>query len=155
MGFRATGLQPPAAPGAIEADEDDYDAHRLAHGLADTGRDALAEKTYPIEANLDLLHGIDFRKGCFVGQETTSRMKRRGPVKTRLLPVTMDGPAPPAGTEVLAGDLRAGEIVGGRDGRALALLRLDRIEGAQLTAEGRSLRTATPQWLVIEPTSTD
>ncbi|HTK33966.1 MAG TPA: folate-binding protein [Caulobacteraceae bacterium] len=155
LGFRATGLTAPPAPGAAQADEDDYDAHRLALGVADTGRDALAENTYPIEANLDLLHGIDFRKGCFVGQETTSRMKRRGPVKTRLLPVSMDGPAPPPGTEVLAGALRAGEIVGGRDGRALALLRLDRIAGADLTADGRPVRTHAPDWLAGETGTAD
>ncbi len=118
LGFRTVGAAP-SVPDAAEVDEDLYDAHRLAFGLADTGRDALAENTYPIEANLDLLHGIDFKKGCFVGQETTSRMKRRGQVRSRLLPIAVDGPAPASGTEVLAGTLRAGEIVGGRNGRAL------------------------------------
>ena len=150
LGFRAVGLESPPAPGAMAGEEDDYDAHRLALGVADTGRDALAENTYPIEANLDLLHGIDFKKGCFVGQETTSRMKRRGQVKSRLLPVRIEGPAPASGTEVLAGPLRAGEIVGGRDGRALALLRLDRIAGQDLTADGRAVLASTPDWLATE-----
>jgi folate-binding protein YgfZ len=147
LGFRAVGVHPPAAAGALDVDEDAYDAHRLAHGVADTGRDALAENTYPIEANRDLLNGVDFKKGCFVGQETTSRMKRRGQVRSRLLPVGIEGPAPAAGTEVLAGQLRAGEIVGGRDSRALALLRLDRIAGADLTADGRPVRAEIPDWL--------
>ena len=155
LGLRAVGLQTPAAPGAVEADEEDYDALRLAHGVADTGRDALAENTYPIEANLDLLHGIDFKKGCFIGQETTSRMKRRGQIRSRLLPVEMEGPAPTSGTEVLAGTLRAGEIVGGRDGRALALLRLDRIAGQALTADGRTVHATVPDWLADGMTPAD
>jgi folate-binding protein YgfZ len=150
LGFRAVGLEPPPAPGATEVDEAAYDAHRLAHGVVDAGTDALAENTYPIEANLDLLNGIDFQKGCFVGQETTSRMKRRGQVRSRMLPLVLEGPSPEPGTEVLAGALRAGEVVGGRDGRALALLRLDRIEGAELTVEGRPAEVALPDWLQAE-----
>jgi folate-binding protein YgfZ len=128
------------------ATEDDYDAHRLALGVpgpADWGTD----KTYPIEANFDLLNGIDFKKGCFVGQETTSRMKRRGTIKTRMLPIAFDGPPPAFGTEVLAGQLRAGEVLSGRDGRAMALLRLDRIEGADLTADGRAVAVERPEWV--------
>jgi folate-binding protein YgfZ len=128
------------------ATADDYDAHRLALGApgpADWGTD----KTYPIEADFDLLAGIDFKKGCFVGQETTSRMKRRGTIKNRMLPIVFDGPAPAFGTEVLAGDLRAGEVLSGRDGRAMAMLRLDRIEGANLTAGGRPVQVDRPDWL--------
>lgn len=129
-----------------DADEDAYDAHRLALGVpgpADWGQ----ERTYPIEANFDLLAGIDFKKGCFVGQETTSRMKRRGTIKNRMAPIVFDGPPPPFGAEVLAGDLRAGEVLSGRDGRAIALLRLDRIDGADLTVEGRPVRVERPDWL--------
>ena len=133
-------------PQTASATEDAYDAHRLALGVpcpADWGTD----KTYPIEADFDLLAGIDFKKGCFVGQETTSRMKRRGVIKTRMLPIVFDGPPPPFGTEVLAGELRAGEVLSGRDGRAMALLRLDRIEGADLTVDGRPVQVDRPDWL--------
>ena len=115
LGGRGYGAALPAD--ATEADEAAYDAHRLSLGVpgpADWGE----EKTYPIEANFDLLNGIDFKKGCFVGQETTSRMKRRGQIKTRMLPITFDGPPPAFGAEVLTGELRAGEVLGGRDGRA-------------------------------------
>ena len=128
------------------ATEDAYDAHRLALGVpgpADWGID----KTYPIEADFDLLNGIDFKKGCFVGQETTSRMKRRGTIKNRMLPIAFDGPPPAFGAEVLAGTLRAGEVLSGRDGRAMALLRLDRIEGADLTVDGRALTVDWPDWV--------
>jgi folate-binding protein YgfZ len=142
LGWRAFGSC--ATP---DATEDDYDAHRLALGVPDPARDALADKTYPIEANFDLLGGIDFKKGCFVGQETTSRMKRRGQIKNRMLPISFDGPAPAFGAEVLAGTLRAGEVLTGRDGTAMALVRLDRIEGADLTVDGRPIRVERPAWV--------
>lgn len=141
LGWRRYGEVTPEAPGG------DYDAHRLALGVADPLRDMPEDRTYPIEVNLDLLNGIDFRKGCFVGQETTSRMKRRGLIKTRLVPIAFDGPPPPFGAEVLKGELRAGEIRSARDGRALALLRLDRAAGGGLTVEGRAVRLDPPDWL--------
>jgi folate-binding protein YgfZ len=140
------GARAYAADLATSATEDDHDAHRLALGVpgpADWG----ADKTYPIEANFDLLNGVDFKKGCFVGQETTSRMKRRGVIKNRMLPIAFDGPPPAFGTEVLAGELRAGEVLSGRDGRAMALLRLDRVDGADLTVDGRPMSVDWPDWL--------
>lgn len=125
--------------------EADWRANRLALGVPDTA-DWPDDKTYPIEANFDLLNGVDFQKGCFVGQETTSRMKRRGAVKSRMLPIAFDGPAPAFGTEVLNGDLRAGEVLSGTDGMAMALLRLDRIE-EPLTADGRAVAVRRPEWM--------
>ncbi|MDP3174137.1 MAG: folate-binding protein [Phenylobacterium sp.] len=144
LGLRGYGQ---AAPSDAQADDESaYDAHRLALGVpgpADWG----SEKAYPIEADFDLLGGIDFKKGCFVGQETTSRMKRRGQIKTRMAPIAFDGPALPAGAEVLAGDLRAGEVLSGGAGRAIALLRLDRMTTAPLTVDGRAVRVDAPAWL--------
>ena len=125
--------------------EADYDRHRLNLGVpgpADWGEDS----SYPLEADFDLLHAIDFKKGCFVGQETTSRMKRRSAIKSRMLPIDFDGPAPAAGAEILAGTLRAGEVRSGVDGRAMALVRLDRIEGAELTVDGRACAVVRPAW---------
>ncbi len=145
---RATGLGGRRLDGDVESDatENDWQAHRLAAGVPDPAADAPSDKTYPIEANFDLLNGIDFQKGCFVGQETTSRMKRRGAIKTRMLPLAFDGPAPPFGAEVLNGDLRAGEVLSGRDGAAMALLRLDRIDG-ELGVGGRPVSVRRPAWL--------
>ena len=141
LGFRAYGV---AAGDGLDA----YDAHRLnlgAPGSADWGDD----KLYALEADLDLLNAIDFHKGCFIGQETASRMKRRGQVKSRTLPVVFDGPAPAPGSEVRAGEHRAGEILSGRDGRALALLRLDRIEGEALSVDGRPVTVQRPDWVAL------
>ena len=128
------------------ATEDDWNAHRLAVGAPDPSHDA-DEGTYPIEANFDLLNGIDFQKGCFVGQETTSRMKRRGEVKKRMLPLSFEGPAPEVGAELLNGELRAGQVLTGRDGGAMALVRLDRIDGA-LTVDGRPVTVRRPAYLI-------
>ncbi len=139
LGWRGYGVP-------VSGDEAAYNAHVLALGLpapADWGSD----RTYPIEANFDLVNGIDFHKGCYVGQETTSRMKRRGQIKNRMLPVVFEGPAPSPGAEILVGDLRAGEVLCGANGRAMALVRLDRIEGAALSVDGRPVRIERPAWL--------
>jgi folate-binding protein YgfZ len=145
LGWRGYGAEPPT--GATLADEAARDAAKLVLGVpgpADWGSD----KTYPIEANFDLLNGIDFRKGCFVGQETTSRMKRRGQIKSRMLPIAFEGPAPTPGAEVLAGELRAGVVTSVGEGRGIALLRLDRAEGQSLTVDGRPVTVARPAWFL-------
>ena len=145
LGARGYGALPPA--GAVAADEHAYHHHRLTLGVPDPDRDCPSDTTYPIEANFDLLHGIDFQKGCFVGQETTSRMKRRGMIKNRMLPIVFEGEPPAFGAEVLAGERRAGEVLSGQEGRAMALLRLDRIEGASLSVDGRAVEVEWPSYL--------
>jgi len=145
LGFRSYGHSAP--DGATGTDEAAYEAHRFALGLpgpADWGHD----KSYPIEADFDLLGGIDFKKGCFVGQETTSRMKRRGQIKSRMAPIAFEGPPPEPGAGLLAGGLRAGQALSGRNGASMALLRLDRLGVGPLTLEdGRPWRVAWPDWM--------
>jgi hypothetical protein len=149
LGWRGYGAVAPE--GAEAVDEAAYHRHRLALGVPDPEGDCPPETTYPIEANFDLLGGIDFAKGCFVGQETTSRMKRRGQIKNRMLPIAFDGPPPPFGAEVLAGERRAGEVLSGQAGRAMALLRLDRIEDVALSVDGREVSVEWPAYLTREP----
>lgn len=148
LGFRGYGAAAPA--GALMVDEAAYETHRLAAGVpgpADWGHD----KSYPIEANFDLLGAIDFRKGCFVGQETTSRMKRRGTIKNRMAPIAVDGPPPPAGARLLAGELRAGEVSSSSEAGAMALLRLDRLNEGPLTLDdGRPWRIVWPDWMAAD-----
>jgi hypothetical protein len=145
LGFRGYGLAPPA--GAVAVDEATYEAHRLAVGVPGQA-DFAFEPPFPIEANFDLLNGIDFRKGCYVGQETTSRMKRRGTIKSRMAPIAFDGPTPDPGSELLSGTLRAGRMLTGVGGRAMALVRLDRLEAGPLAlADGRPWRLVWPEWL--------
>ncbi len=147
LGWRGYGAE---APDANPTDEAAYDAMRLSLGVPDPARDCPPETAYPIEANFDLLNGIDFQKGCFVGQETTSRMKRRGAIKSRMLPIAFEGPTPAFGAEILAGSLRAGEVHSGAGGRAMALVRLDRIEGASLTVDDRPVTVAQPAYFVAK-----
>ncbi len=145
LGWRGYGAEPPLDAEGV--DEHAYEAHRFTLGLpgaADWGHD----RNYPIEANFDLLGGIDFKKGCFVGQETTSRMKRRGTVKSRMAPIAFDGPSPEPGSGLLSGALRAGQVCSGGEGGAMALLRLDRLGEGPLTLEdGRPWRVDWPDWL--------
>ena len=135
LAFRAWGPEPVPE---TTAGPEDWRRRRLEFGVGDA-EDFDFDRDYPIELNFDLVGGIDFAKGCFVGQETTSRMKRRGQIRTRLLALRFEGPPPPRGAEVLRGDLRAGEVRSGVDGLALALLRLDRLD-VDLTVDGRPVR---------------
>ena len=137
---------------AADSNEDDYNRHRLAVGVPDPTNDAPQDKTYPIEADFDLLNGIDFRKGCFIGQETTSRMKRRGTIKNRMMPLSFNGAPFEFGTEVLNGELRAGQVLSGQDGVVMALLRVDRLDG-DLTVDGRPVRLHRPAWMGEEAPS--
>ncbi len=142
LGWRGYGRE-----GTRDEGEDAYDAHRLLQGVPDPARDCEPDKTFPLEADYDLLSAIDFKKGCYVGQETTSRMKRRSAVKTRMAPVRFEGPAPAPGTPVETGQgLRAGEVLSGREGRALALLRLDRAVSGPLVCDGRAVTLDIPSW---------
>lgn len=141
-GWRFAGPQPPPGGGAQMTSADHF-AARLTLGLPDVAGDGLSDKAYVTEALLDLLNGVDYRKGCFPGQETTSRMKRRGGVRSRVLPLRVEGAVP--GTEVLNGELRAGEVTAAGEGRTLALLRLDRLEGF-LTVDGRPAAVERPPW---------
>lgn len=134
----------------ITSSEDIHDRHRLDHGLPNPDADVPTDGAYPIEADFDVLNGIDFQKGCFIGQETTSRMKRKGGIRKRMLPIDFEGDPPPVGAEVLNGELRAGEVRTGHMGRAIALLRLDRIDG-DLTVDGRPVTVSWPEWLGPRP----
>jgi len=128
-----------------------YDAYRIAAGVPDLARDASAEEVFAGEALLDELNGVDFQKGCFVGQENVSRMKRRATTRKKFCPVKFDGPPPPHGTLVLAGPTELGTIRTGVEGRAIALLRLDRAltATAPLTADGRAVKLDPPPWLIL------
>ncbi|MDC7674560.1 CAF17-like 4Fe-4S cluster assembly/insertion protein YgfZ [Asticcacaulis machinosus] len=139
------GLGLSYAPQTPTADISVWKDYRLTHGLSDPVFDYPREYVYPIDANLDLLEAIDFKKGCFVGQETTSRMKRRGQIKNRILPLKTITDVP-FETEVLNGERRAGEIVASQAPRALGLMRLDRIDG-QLTVNGHAASLDIPDWL--------
>jgi tRNA-modifying protein YgfZ len=121
-----------------------YHARRIAVGVPEGGHDFGWNEVFPHEALYDRLHGVDFAKGCYVGQEIVSRMQHRGTARSRFLPVTASGPLPPMGTEVRAGDALLGTMGSHGDttdgGIGLALLRLDRLRDA--LSAGTPLRAA-------------
>jgi folate-binding protein YgfZ len=116
--------------GFVAAGPDAYDRLRLSLGVPESGRDLMPEKSLLLESGFDELNGIDWNKGCYIGQELTARTKYRGLIKKRLMPVDVTGAMPDAGSLVMWGDDEAGEMRSGRDGIALALLRLDAVEKA-------------------------
>jgi folate-binding protein YgfZ len=144
---RATGIAPLADKGFRASDAVGYDRLRLSLGVPDGSRDLPIEKAILLEAGFDELNGVDWQKGCYVGQELTARTKYRALIKKRLMPVAVEGPLPPPGTPVMAGDQEAGEMRSGRDGIALALLRLEAIgDSNPLTANGAKLTPHKPAW---------
>jgi hypothetical protein len=138
-----------AGDGAAPAD-DAYDALRLSLGVPEFGRDFKSEEVFLLDVNYDALNAVSYKKGCFVGQEVTSRMKRKGEIRRRTLVV--EGPGLAAGAPVLAGDGSIGEILSVRGDRGLALIRLDRLAearaaGTPLAAGGAPLRIDIPAYL--------
>jgi len=137
--------------GASLVDAGEYEAHRIGLGVPQGGSDFAYGDAFPHEADMDQLGGIDFAKGCYVGQEVVSRMEHRGTARTRTVPVRYDGPAPAAGTAVMAGDRPVGTFGSAAGGRALALLRLDRVsealaQGQPLAAGGVAVHPVKPDW---------
>jgi len=131
--------------GFLPAMPADYDALRLSLGVPDGSRDLPVEKALLLESGFDELNGVDWKKGCYMGQELTARTKYRGLVRKRLLPVTIDGPPPPPGTPVMLGDKEAGEMRSAAGDRGLALLRLDSLDG-ELRAGDARLTPHRPDW---------
>src|SRR5262249_37257324 len=136
-----------ARVGLVPGEAADYDRLRLSPGVPDGSRDLPVEKAILLENGFDELHGIDWQKGCYMGQELTARTKYRGLVRKRLLPVEIEGPAPPAGTPVMAGDKEAGEMRSAAGDRGLAMLRPDSLgDGVELRAGGARLTPHRPDW---------
>lgn len=132
------------------ADASAYHDKRVALGIPDGGKDYVYLDTYPHEADMDQLNGVDFKKGCFIGQEVVSRMERKTTPRTRVVPVRFES-APFPGVEIKAGDKPAGHMGSGANGKGLAKVRLDRIhdalqKGEKITAGGIELSLEKPAW---------
>jgi folate-binding protein YgfZ len=138
--------------GFVASDAASYDRHRLALGIPDGARDLVPDKALLMESGFDELNGIDWQKGCYMGQELTARMKYRALVKKRLLPVAIEGGDTAPGTTITQDGNEAGEMLSTRDGRGLALLRLDAVEaarknGADLKAGAALIKPERPGWM--------
>ena len=145
--------------GAELVDSAAYDAHRIASGIPRGGLDFMYGDAFPHETNMDRLHGVDFDKGCYVGQEVVSRMQHRGTARTRTLRVMLDGPSPEPGAAILAGDKPIGTMGSTAGPHGLALIRIDRAAdalqaGVPLTAGGLAIRLVEPGDLSTSPKQT-
>jgi tRNA-modifying protein YgfZ len=129
-----------------------YNSHRLALGIPDGELDIGVNEHFPHEANLDLLNGVSFSKGCYVGQEVVSRMQHRGTARSRMLPVTCDGTPPAKGTAITSGDQQVGTMLSSQGSRAMTLIRLDRLAEAQapLLSAGVRIQAHKPEWMSVD-----
>jgi folate-binding protein YgfZ len=139
--------------GADLVDSTAYDAHRIASGVPRGGLDFTYGDAFPHETNMDRLHGVDFDKGCYVGQEVVSRMQHRGTARTRTVRILLEDFSPEPGTTILAGDKVVGTLGSTAAPNGLALIRVDRAAdalaaGTPLTSGGLAIRLADPDDLL-------
>ena len=137
--------------GATLSDAKSYEAHRIALGAPRGGLDFNYNDAFPHEADMDQLNGVDFEKGCYVGQEVVSRVEHRGTARKRVLPVTYEDFAPEAGVVVKVGDAEVGVMGSSAQGRGLAMLHLGRVGAALAAGEpilsgGIALHPSKPAW---------
>jgi len=146
--------------GCAEATEGDYHAFRVRQGVPEGGRDYAFGDTFPHEALFDQLNGVDFEKGCFVGQEVVSRMEHRGTARKRIVPVESETPLPAPGTGIEAGGVPIGSLGSVSGPKGLALVRLDRVadalaRGETITAGGVSLVVRRPAFAKFDMPAMD
>jgi folate-binding protein YgfZ len=135
--------------GAALVGAEDYEAYRIALGVPRGGLDFAYGDAFPHEADMDQLGGVDFAKGCYVGQEVVSRIDHRGIARTRAVALRYDGATPESGAPITAGERQVGTMGSAARGRGIALIRLDRVaeaEPASLTAGGIPIRLVKPDW---------
>jgi hypothetical protein len=128
-----------------------YEVHRIALGVPRGGTDFTYGDTFPHEADMDQLAGVDFDKGCYVGQEVVSRVEHRASARSRIVPIAYDDYAPGSGLPVMAGEKEIGTLGSTAKGRGLAMMRLDRLAdaqaaGAPITCGNIPIRVVKPDW---------
>jgi tRNA-modifying protein YgfZ len=140
-----------ATLGATIVTAAEYEAHRIALGVPRGGSDFSYGDSFPHESDMDQLGGVDFTKGCYIGQEVVSRIEHRGVARARVVPLRYDATAPEPGSAVLAGNREVGTMGSSSGGHGLALIRLDRAaeaiaSGEMLTVGGVPIRLVKPDW---------
>jgi folate-binding protein YgfZ len=143
-----------AARGCIDAPLAAYDALRLELGVPDGSRDLIVDRALLLENGFDELNGVDWQKGCYMGQELTARTKYRALIRKRLFPVRIEGALPAPGTSIYQDGQEVGELRSGSGSRALAMLRLDAVKGGQkLTAGDVGVLPEIPAWMRLPETA--
>ena len=154
LGYRLIGARTDLQ--AIGGDPSAYHARRIALAVPEGGKDFAYNDAFPHEVLMDQLGGVDFRKGCYVGQEVVSRMEHRGTARTRIVPVSYEGGfSAIEGIDVVAGDRVIGRTGSQSHGSGLAMLRLDRLAdalatGTPVTAGGIGLTASKPPYATFD-----
>jgi folate-binding protein YgfZ len=153
----ALGARWAAPAGSVKTDAAaaDWHSHRIALAIPEGGIDFVFGDSFPHDAAMDSLNGVAFDKGCYVGQEVVSRMRHRGTARRRPVSLSGDGDFPPIGTEIMAGAAPLGRLGSSADGKAVAILRLDRTRaaldaGAPVTIDGMRVDLSLPDWATYE-----
>jgi folate-binding protein YgfZ len=131
MGVRAIVPRGDALAKLARAETSRYEAHRIAQGVPKGGVDFVHGNAFVHDVNLDLMNGVDFKKGCYVGQEVVARVHYRNSAKKRIVKIHFDGPAPEPGTQITAGETNVGQVGSTAGVEGLAMVRLDRLEEAR------------------------
>ncbi len=157
LGYRS--LRAGSAAAALASGDDALRAQAIVCGVPDLARDSAPEEVFALEALFEELHGVAFNKGCFVGQENVSRMKRRATTRKKFCRLAIIGDTPSVGAPIRDGDVEVGSVRAVEGAHALGLVRLDRALGAgaagrALLAGAAVLRLDPPKWLSFPPTET-
>lgn len=124
MGYRAITAELPPS----NSNTTTYHERRIKLGIAESTLDFIADKSTVLEGHFEAINGVDFEKGCYVGQEVTARMKYRGKIKKLMLPVLLSGPAPEFGSEITdENGNKVGDLRSHCEKNAIALFRIDKI----------------------------
>jgi folate-binding protein YgfZ len=143
-----------AARGCSGAPLAAYDALRLELGVPDGSRDLIVDKALLLENGFDELNGVDWQKGCYMGQELTARTKYRALIRKRLFPVRIEGALPAPGTSIYKDGQEVGELRSGSGQRALAMLRLEAVTaGQKLMAGDVGVLPEIPAWMRLPDTA--
>jgi folate-binding protein YgfZ len=150
LGLRIIGMHDLVASAVAGCPSGNYQEHRLALGIPDSA-DLPPDSVFALDAGFEELNGVSFKKGCYIGQEVTARMKHRSTARRRFVLVEFAGNAPPAGTALISEGRELGTLTSGTNGRALALVRLDRLTEAEekhapVNAAGNEVRLNKPKW---------
>ncbi len=148
-------IAPRAEQAVLAGNIAEYDDHRRRLGVAEIVKDYAAGEVFPHEANLDWLNGVNFTKGCYVGQEVVSRMQHKAEIRKRFVPVKITGATPETGADIRAGGKSIGIMGSAAAGRGLALLRFDRLReavaaGSVLESNATRLTPEQPDWMPVE-----
>ena len=135
-----------------EGETGNYHAHRIAIGMPQGGQDYVYGDVFPHEVLMDQFGGVDFAKGCYVGQEVVSRMQHRGTARSRIIKVSADAPLPSFSTDILAGGKTAGTMGSSHGKTGLAMVRLDRVakamaQGEMVTAGSLAITPQLQDWV--------